>query len=251
MSRPAPDGSIAARLSAVKAAIAQAAERVGRDPGSVRIVAVTKGVGLEPIREALALGLRTLGENRVQEALAKIEALADESPQWHLVGHLQSNKARQAAERFSMVQSIDSVHLVEALAARAQRPLDVLIEVNAGEEPRKTGARPAEVDAIVRAITASPRLRLLGLMAIGPLQGGPEAVRLGRHVSHDLGEDERRRAGRPHVVGEPVHLEGVAVAPLPPASQSGIGGRLVVPRAHEGVGQPFRLPEGVGDPLAG
>ena len=177
MSRPAPDGSIAARLSAVKAAIARAAERVRRDPGSVRIVAVTKGVGLEPIREALALGLRTLGENRVQEALAKIEALADESPQWHLVGHLQSNKARQAAELFSMVQSIDSVHLVEALAARAQRPLDVLIEVNAGEEPRKTGARPAEVDAIVQAITASPRLRLLGLMAIGPLQGGAEAAR--------------------------------------------------------------------------
>jgi len=193
LSRPAPDGSIAARLSAVKAAIAQAAERVGRDPGSVRIVAVTKGVGLEPIREALALGLRTLGENRVQEALAKIEALADESPQWHLVGHLQSNKARQAAERFSMVQSIDSVHLVEALAARAQRPLDVLIEVNAGEEPRKTGARPAEVDAIVRAITASPRLRLLGLMAIGPLQGGPEAARPVFRRLRSIRDDLRQR----------------------------------------------------------
>src|SRR5207248_9466449 len=98
LSRPAPDRSIAARLSAVEAAIARAAERVRRDPGSVRIVAVTKGVGLEPIREALALGLRTLGENRVQEALAKIEAFADEAHQWHLVGHLQSNKARQAAE---------------------------------------------------------------------------------------------------------------------------------------------------------
>ena len=193
MSRPAPDGSIAARLSAVKAAIAQAAERVGRDPGSVRIVAVTKGVGLEPIREALALGLRTLGENRVQEALAKIEALADESPEWHLVGHLQSNKARQAAERFSMVQSIDSVHLVEALAARAQRPLDVLIEVNAGEEPRKTGARPAEIDAIMRAITASPRLRLLGLMAIGPLQGGPEAARPVFRRLRSIRDDLRQR----------------------------------------------------------
>lgn len=193
MSRPAPDGSIAARLSAVKAAIAQAAERVERDPGSVRIVAVTKGVGLEPIREALALGLRTLGENRVQEALAKIEALADESPEWHLVGHLQSNKARQAAERFSMVQSIDSVHLVEALAARAQRPLDVLIEVNAGEEPRKTGARPAEVDAIVQAITASPRLRLLGLMAIGPLQGGPEAARPVFRRLRSIRDDLRQR----------------------------------------------------------
>ena len=193
MSRPAPDGSIAARLSAVKAAIAQAAERVGRDPGSVRIVAVTKGVGLEPIREALALGLRTLGENRVQEALAKIEALADESPQWHLVGHLQSNKARQAAELFSMVQSIDSVHLVEALAARAQRPLDVLIEVNAGEEPRKTGAPPAEVDAIVRAITASPRLRLLGLMAIGPLQGGAEAARPVFRRLRSIRDDLRQR----------------------------------------------------------
>ena len=147
MSRPAPDGSIAARLSAVKAAIARAAERVRRDPGSVRIVAVTKGVGLEPIREALALGLRTLGENRVQEALA----------------------------------------------ARAQRPLDVLIEVNAGEEPRKTGARPAEVDAIVQAITASPRLRLLGLMAIGPLEGGAEAARPVFRRLRSIRDDLRQR----------------------------------------------------------
>jgi PLP dependent protein len=170
-------GSIAARLDGVRAAIAQAADRAGREPDSVRIVAVTKGVTLEPIREALALGLRTLGENRVQEALAKIEALAAQSPEWHLVGHLQTNKARQAAEHFSMIESVDSVRLVEALAARARRPLEVLIEVNVAEEPQKTGARRADVDAIVRAITESGPLRLQGLMTIGPLEGGLEAAR--------------------------------------------------------------------------
>ena len=177
MSVQARADSLASRLAGVHAAIAEAAARAHRDPAGVRIVAVTKGVGVDRIRDALALGLRTLGENRIQEALPKIEALRQSAPEWHLVGHLQTNKARQAAEHFAMIESIDSLRLVEALTARARAPLDVLIEVNVAEEPQKTGARPADVDAIVQAITASGRLRLLGLMAIGLLQGGPEAAR--------------------------------------------------------------------------
>lgn len=185
--------SIAERLTGVRAAIAEAAERGRREPDSVRIVAVTKGVSLESIQEALALGLRTLGENRVPEALAKIEALAAQSPEWHLVGHLQTNKARQAAEHFRMIESVDSVRLVEALATRAPRPLEVLIEVNLAEEPQKTGARPADVDAIVRAITGSRPLRLRGLMTIGPLQGGPEAARPVFKRLRSLREELRQR----------------------------------------------------------
>lgn len=194
MSVPPRADSLASRLAGIHAAIAEAATRAHRDPAGVRIVAVTKGVGVDRIREALALGLRTLGENRIQEALGKIEALRQNAPEWHLVGHLQSNKARQAAEHFAMIETIDSVRLVEALAGRARVPLDVLIEVNVAEEAHKTGARPAEVDAIVQAITMSGRLRLLGLMAIGPLLGGPQAARPIFRRLRSLRDDLRQRS---------------------------------------------------------
>jgi pyridoxal phosphate enzyme (YggS family) len=186
-------GSVASRLKDVQATIARAADRAGRDPASVRIVAVTKGVSLEPIRQALELGLRTLGENRVQEALPKIQALSAQAPDWHLVGHLQTNKARQAVESFSMIESVDSVRLVEALSARARRRLEVLIEVNLTGEASKTGAPPDEVEAIVRAIGGSRNLRLQGLMAIGPLKGGPEAARPVFRRLRSMRDDLRQR----------------------------------------------------------
>ncbi len=139
-----PD-SLGARLQAVRQTIARSAERAGRDPSEVVLVTVTKGFPVARIREALAAGLRILGENRVQEALPKIDEIGPANIDWHLIGHLQTNKVKFIDNRFQMVQSLDSVGLAEALERRIRSPLDVLIEVNVAQEPQKTGVSPAEV----------------------------------------------------------------------------------------------------------
>src|SRR5207245_707842 len=115
------------------------------------------------VREAMALGLRIFGENRVQEAMPKIEEIGPAEATWHLIGHLQSNKVKFIEGRFSMVQSIDSVSVVEALGRRLHTPLDVLIEVNVGEEPQKTGAPRAQLPGIAARIQDFRLLRLQGL----------------------------------------------------------------------------------------
>lgn len=141
----------------------------GGDAGAITIVAVTKGRPVEDCRAAVAAGLGVLGENRVQEALPKIDAV--EGAEWHLIGHLQTNKARHAA-RFALVQSVDSVRLAEALAARASRPGPaVLLEVNVAREPRKHGVDPAEAVAVGARVAGLLDLR--GLMAMGPAAGDP------------------------------------------------------------------------------
>src|SRR6266853_353081 len=132
--------SLEANLRTIRQAIAHSAERAGRDPSEVVLVAVTKTVPVERIREAIRLGLTKLGENRVQEALPKIEEIGPADLDWHLIGHLQTNKVKFIEARFRMVQSIDSVGLAEALDHRLESPLDVLIEVNVAEEAQKTGA---------------------------------------------------------------------------------------------------------------
>ncbi len=171
------DDLLAENLDRVRAATSAAAARAGRDPETIRLIAVTKTVPLERIRDAIALGLRTFGENRVQEAVPKIEALATEECEWHLIGHLQRNKVKDVPGHFAMVQSVDSARLVAALGPRVGTPLDVLIEVNVGEEPQKTGARPADVPLVAEAIRDHPTLRLRGLMTIAPLRPDPESVR--------------------------------------------------------------------------
>jgi PLP dependent protein len=169
--------SVAANLEHVRAGIRVAAARSHRDPESIRLVAVTKTVPVERIREAIALGLRTFGENRVQEAVPKIDALAGEGCEWHLIGHLQRNKVKEIDGRFAMVQSVDSLRLVEALAPRVRQPLEVLIEVNVGEEPQKTGVLPAAAASLAGAVVESATLRLRGLMTIAPMLPDAEAVR--------------------------------------------------------------------------
>ena len=171
-----PD-SLGARLQAVRQTIARSAERAGRDPIEVVLVAVTKGFPVERIREALGVGLRILGENRVQEALPKIDEIGPADVDWHLIGHLQTNKVKFIEGRFRMVQSLDSVGLAEALDRRMPSPLDVLIEVNVAEEPQKTGASPADVPALAAAVNAAEHLRLRGLMTIAPMVDDPAAVR--------------------------------------------------------------------------
>jgi pyridoxal phosphate enzyme (YggS family) len=169
--------SLDMRLQAVRKTIASSADHAGRDPNEVVLVAVTKGFPVERIREALAAGLRILGENRVQEALPKIDEIGPAGVDWHLIGHLQTNKVKFIDGRFRMVQSLDGVGLVEALDRRLQSALDVLIEVNVGEEPQKTGVFPVDLAAVAAAVNAAEHLRLRGLMTVAPMVDDLETVR--------------------------------------------------------------------------
>ena len=173
-------------VASVRSRIAAAAARAGRAADHVRIVAVTKGHAIERAREAVAAGLVDLGENRVQEALGKQEAWPDAPVRWHLIGHLQRNKARLAVGRFALIHSLDSVRLADALegaAAAASLVQDVLVEVNVAREPQKTGVTAEEAPALVRHAAALPHLRVQGLMAIAPYT--PD-MGLQRQVFRDL-----------------------------------------------------------------
>lgn len=167
-------------LQAVAVRIRDAARAAGRDPSMVRLLAVTKTVPPAAIEEAVAAGLRSFGENYVQEALAKREALCASGIHWHLIGPLQGNKTRAAAECFDWVHTIDrekvALRLSEARPADAP-PLNVLIQVNVSGEATKSGVPPAEVAALARSIAPIPRLRLRGLMAIPEPTDDPELQR--------------------------------------------------------------------------
>ncbi|MBI5880236.1 MAG: YggS family pyridoxal phosphate-dependent enzyme [Chloroflexi bacterium] len=198
--------TIAENAAHVREWIADAAARAGRAPGSVALVAVSKTVPAAAIVEAYAAGLRDFGENRVQEAVEKYETLAVQMPdaRWHLIGHLQRNKVKDAIACASMIHSIDSLRLAEALEARcaaAGRVLPVLIEVNAGEEASKSGYRPsASLDLLYREaaqIAALPHLRLDGLMTVAPFAPDPEAARPVFARVRALRDDLAARLGRP------------------------------------------------------
>jgi PLP dependent protein len=165
-------------IAKVRERMEAACRRSGRRVEDVRLVAVSKTVEAERIREAFAAGLREFGENRVQEASAKRSALADLEMTWHLIGHLQTNKAKLARELFQWVQSIDSVRLATKLdAAGAGGRLPVLIEVNLGEEATKSGIREADLPPLVEEISRLRTLELRGLMTIPPFAEDPEASR--------------------------------------------------------------------------
>jgi PLP dependent protein len=170
-------GLIPDNLQAVRARIAAAARAAGRDPGAVRLLAVSKTHAPERIREAYAAGQRDFGESYVQEALDKMAQLADLPLEWHLVGPLQSNKTRAAAERFQWVHSVDREKVARRLSEQrpaGMAPLNVLIQVNASGEGSKSGVAPGEAHALAAAIAGLPNLRLRGLMAI-PEPGAPAA----------------------------------------------------------------------------
>ena len=171
--------SIAQNLTQVRERIEAACDRAGRAPGDVTLVGVSKGFPVEAIEEACAAGLGDLGENRVQEAAAKIEALAarNVAPRWHLIGHLQTNKAKTAADLFAIIHGIDSVRLARALSRRASERLPILLEVNVGQEARKFGFDPKEVASALSAIAALPNLDVRGLMTVAPQAVDPETVR--------------------------------------------------------------------------
>jgi pyridoxal phosphate enzyme (YggS family) len=167
-------------IAEVERRIDAACRRGGRRRGDVRLVAISKTHPPEFIRAAYEAGLRDFGENRVQEAKSKRPALADLDVTWHLVGHLQSNKARTARELFQWVHSVDSLRLAEKLAQAAEPAgprLPVLIEVNLGEETSKAGVRAAEVVGLAGQVARLETLDLRGLMVIPPFCENPEDVR--------------------------------------------------------------------------
>lgn len=160
--------SLAERLDAVRSRIHDACARAGRDPESVKLLAVTKIFGPEAIREGYALGLRHFGENYVQEMESKAPVLADLSEaRFHLIGHLQSNKTKKASQLFSSVDSVDSIKLARRLDAEG-KPLEVMIEVKLSEEDSKSGSAASDLPAIAEAVRGSTNLKLKGLMTVPP-----------------------------------------------------------------------------------
>jgi hypothetical protein len=170
-------GEITARLAELRERVALAARRAGRDPAAVTVVLASKTQPPEAVRAAYAAGAREFGENYVQEAAAKQDALADLGDlRWHLIGHLQTNKARDAANRFALIQSLDSARLAAALGRVRPAPrVPVLIEVNAAGEVSKTGVEAAGLERLIEAARAA--VDILGLMTIPPAAPDPERAR--------------------------------------------------------------------------
>jgi PLP dependent protein len=162
----------------IRKQLADAAAAAGRDPGEIRLVAVSKTFPPEAVFEAVAAGQLCFGENRVQEAESKIAALKDHAGlEWHLIGHLQTNKARRAAELFDLIHSVDSIKLAERLNQTCHeygKILPVLIQVDLGLEPTKFGAEAGQVRELVHAASEMKGLRLNGLMTLPPYFDDPE-----------------------------------------------------------------------------
>jgi pyridoxal phosphate enzyme (YggS family) len=164
------------RLAQVKAEIARC-QAAGGWSHPVTIVAVTKGFGADAVAAALAAGLADIGENRVQEALDKMDRVAAPGARWHLIGHLQRNKAKLVPGRFALVHSLDSVELAEELNRRARAPLRVLLQVNVAREAQKSGCAPEQAPALARHIAALEALRLEGLMTLAPFTDDEDVQR--------------------------------------------------------------------------
>ena len=160
------------------------AERVRRAlagiPSYVSVLAAVKTRSVDEIRAAIEGGIRLVGQNYVQEAQRAIEALGRDAAEWHLIGHLQRNKAKAAVRLFDTIETVDSVRLAKAIdreASKIGRVLPILIEVNSAREPQKSGVLPEETPALIREIAGLPSIRIEGLMTMGPLVDDPEKIR--------------------------------------------------------------------------
>ena len=190
--------SIRQRLDEVRGRIAAAAARSGRPAETVTLVGVTKTVAAEVVRAAVALGLADLGENRVQEAQAKIQAVGRDRARWHLIGHLQRNKSGRTVELFDRFHSLDGAELAEALSRHAVssgRRLPVLVEVNVSGEATKFGVAPEALESLLERIAALPGLGLDGLMTVGPMVERAEDARAGFARLRALRERAEQRLG--------------------------------------------------------
>jgi pyridoxal phosphate enzyme (YggS family) len=162
-------GTIAANVKAILAEL----------PPGVDLVAAAKTRSAAEILEAIDAGVGIIGENYVQEA-ADVFPMIGQRARWHLIGHLQTNKAKKAVEIFDLVETVDSIALgreIDKRAAAAGKTMEVLVEINSGREPQKAGAMPDDAEAMARSLAALPSLRLLGLMTMGPFEGDPEDSR--------------------------------------------------------------------------
>lgn len=170
---------IAGNIRDIERRISAAARRAHRSPDEITLVVVTKTIEPALIRQAFDAGIRHFGENRIQEAKDKIARLSslEPAPTWHLIGHLQTNKAKTAAELFQMIESVDSVRLAEMLSSHALHNLPVLLQVNVSGESTKSGFSPTEVPGAVERISVLPNLEIKGLMTIAPLTDDAEEVR--------------------------------------------------------------------------
>jgi PLP dependent protein len=198
-------GTVADNLSAVKERIAKAAACVGRDPEGITLVAVTKTMPVERIREAIEAGQRVFGENRVQEAHAKVEAVGPDI-QWHLIGHLQRNKVKFVCDLFDLIESVDSLPLAQDIDARAARRgivMPILIQVNIGDETTKSGVAPEEALALVQQVAGLSHVAIRGLMCV------PPAVELAEH-------------SRPYFIELRTLAERIAAQHIPTVSMSAL-----------------------------
>jgi pyridoxal phosphate enzyme (YggS family) len=195
-------------IEGVRERIANACVRAGRAPGDVRLMAVTKSVGADAIQALPQLGVTDIGENRVQDARGKQLALGGTlGLRWHMIGHLQTNKVRQALGLFDSVQSLDSLHLAQEIERRlacgiaapgcAERPYPVLIECNVSGEASKFGVRPADLVALIEAVRPLAHLRVEGLLTMAPFAEDPEAARPTFAALRELAAQARARTGLP------------------------------------------------------
>jgi PLP dependent protein len=171
---------MAAHIAHVRSIIAEAASRVGRAPEEITLVAVSKTMPVELVQMAYNLGMTDFGENRVQEALPKIASFHPQGLRWHMIGHLQSNKAGKVVNPFYCVHSVDSLHLAQTLSRRAGeqgKRLPVLLQINVSGEASKEGMPLAGTSELARQIVVLPYIQVKGLMTIAPLVEDPEQVR--------------------------------------------------------------------------
>jgi PLP dependent protein len=220
--------------------VAAAARRAGRDPGDVTLVAVSKTVPADAVRDAVAAGMDVLGENRVQEATAKIPAVP--GARWHLVGPLQSNKARKALELFDVIESVDSLDLAIRLDRIAREvkpgvPVPVLLQVNVDRDPGKAGFAPESLDEAVERIAALDALELAGLMTIGRLVEHADEARPTFRALRETSERLRERStGAERNLGPALSMgmtDDFEVAVEEGATLVRIGRALFGERAHQ------------------
>lgn len=172
--------AVATAIGHLRARMTRAAAGASRDPGALEIVAVTKGVGVDRIREALACGIRSLGENRVQEACLKQELLGDDVPEWHLIGPLQANKVNKAVGRFTLLHGIDSTDLVTRIGRRATQlglTQRLLLQINTARDPRKAGFAPEEAASAIEMARGTEGVSLDGFMTLASQDASEAEVR--------------------------------------------------------------------------
>jgi PLP dependent protein len=171
--------SVGGNVTRIRSRIARAAKKAGRSPADLTVIGVTKTIDLLLIQQAFQAGIRHFGESRIQEAKDKIAQLSVLQPRpiWHMVGHLQTNKAKTAVGLFDIIHSVDSIRLAEAISEHAQQAIPILIQVNVSGEASKYGFAPNEVRSAIERVSHLPHLEIKGLMTIAPYTDNPEEVR--------------------------------------------------------------------------